>query len=275
MFKLLIVDDEHIIRQGLSMIPWHEHDIEVVAVLKNGIEVEEWINNNEADILLTDIRMPGLSGIELAKIALENFPLIKVILLSGHGEFTYAQEAIKFGVFEYILKSSTPTEILDCVKRACEMQIKEKAKKSKMEKLEEEIKDYSMLIRPSEVILNNQEEQISKILQYIYKNYNMELTLSVLAERYHFTTVYLSRYIKRETGYTFVEILTSIRMYYAAKYLKETKLKNGEICEKIGIKDERYFGQVFKKRYGLTPYEYRKIGESAVTPFLKFLEEIQ
>ncbi len=273
-FRLLIVDDEHIIRQGLSQIPWQNHDIDVVAVLKNGIEAEEWINSNEADILLTDIRMPGMNGIDLAKVALGNFPDIKVILLSGYGEFEYAQEAIKFGAFDYILKPSTPTDIINCVLRACDLIEKEQEEKNKIEKLEEEVRDYSTLVKPSEEIMQDAEEQIGRILQYIYKNYDTELTLSVLAEKYHFTTVYLSRYIKRETGYTFLEILTSIRMYYAAKYLKETRMKNGEICAKIGIKDERYFGQIFKKKYGLTPYEYRKIGDHAANPFLKFMEEV-
>lgn len=94
----------------------------------------------------------------------------------------------------------------------------------------------------------------------------------MLAEEFHYTTVYLSYYIKKETGYTFLEILNSVRMYYAAKYLKETKLKNGEICRRIGIADERYFGQVFKKKYGLPPYEFRKAGEVPLNPFSEFQE---
>lgn len=82
----------------------------------------------------------------------------------------------------------------------------------------------------------------------------------------------MSHYIKKETGYTFLEILTSVRMYYAARYLKETRLRNGEICHKIGVPDERYFGQLFKKYYDMTPYEYRKTGENITNPFQKFME---
>ncbi|HBG12163.1 MAG TPA: hypothetical protein DDX68_10970 [Clostridium sp.] len=64
-------------------------------------------------------------------------------------------------------------------------------------------------------------------------------------------------------------------MYYAANYLKDTKLRNGEICRKVGISDERYFGQIFKKKYGMTPYEYRKSGESATNPFQKIMETVE
>lgn len=275
MYKLLIVDDEQIIRQGLNMLPWKENDIEVVGLLKNGVEAEEWINSNELDILLTDIRMPGKTGIELAGITLQNYPDAKVILLTGYGEFEYAKEAISLGVFDYILKPSTPTEIMECVKRACEKYEQEKKNRNRMEELESEVQDYSILIKPAEVLGQPNEERIDRIIQYIYANYDKELTLSVLAQEFHFTTVYLSHYIKKETGYTYLEILTSVRMYYAAKYLKETKLKNGEICHKVGIPDERYFGQIFKKNYGMTPYEYRKIGEEVGNPFQKFLESIE
>lgn len=275
MYRLLIVDDERIIRQGLSMLPWEENNIKLVEVLKNGIEAEEWIDSHEVDILLTDIRMPGITGIDLAKIALQNYPNAKVILLTGYGEFEYAKEAISLGVFDYILKPSTPEQIMCCVNRACEKFEQETTQKLKMEQLESRIQDFSVLIKPDEELLDpGEEERIDKIIQYIYDNYDKELTLSVLAVEFHFTTVYLSHYIKKETGYTFLEILTSVRMYYAARYLKETKMKNGEISQKVGIPDERYFGQVFKKSYGMPPYEYRKNGDVVTNPFEKFVEKI-
>lgn len=272
MYRLLIVDDEHIIRQGLSMLPWKENDIEVVGVMKNGIEALEWIDSNELDILMTDIRMPGMTGIELAKAAMSNYPNLKVILLSGYGEFEYAQEAVKFGAFDYILKPSSTAEILGVVKRACEKCSEDQEQKEKLEKLRETVEDYSKIDKPLVVDKEDSEDKIDRIIRFIYDHYAEQLTLSVLAEEFHFTTVYLSHYIKKETGFTFLEILTSVRMYYAAKYLKETKLKNGEICQRIGIPDERYFGQIFKKKYNMTPYEYRKVGEIVTNPFQRFIE---
>lgn len=272
MYKLLIVDDEQIIRQGLGMLPWIEHGIEVAAILKNGIEAVEWTNSNEIDILLTDIRMPGMSGIELARLTLQTYPDVKVVLLTGYGEFEYAREAIKLGIFDYILKPSTPAEILACVKRACEKFQEDLDSRTKINKLESQLEDYSVLIKPAEELREPAKDRIDRLIQYIYGNYALELTLSVLAKEFHLTTVYLSHYIKKETGYTFLEILTSVRMYYAARYLKETKLKNGEICHKVGIPDERYFGQLFKKYYKMTPYEYRKLGAQVDNPFQKFME---
>jgi two-component system response regulator YesN len=275
MYRLLIVDDEVTIRQGLVTLPWEENGIKLVGLLKDGIEAAEWINSREIDILLTDIRMPGITGIELAKITLQNYPAAKVILLTGYGEFEYAREAISLGVFDYLLKPSTPQEIIQCVTNACVKYDIEKNKKIRLEELESRIQDISKLFKPAEALMEEEEERIERILQYIYDNYEKELTLSVLSEEFHFTTVYMSHYIKKETGYTFLDILTSVRMYYAANYLKDTKLRNGEICRKVGISDERYFGQIFKKKYGMTPYEYRKSGESATNPFQKIMETVE
>lgn len=272
MYKLIIADDEYMIRQGLSMLPWKEHGIELAGVFGNGMAAAEWVNSHEPDILMTDIRMPGMSGLELAKMALGNYPHIKVILLSGYEEFEYAREAVRFGAFDYILKPSTPEVIISCVKKACEKYEQERQERKKTERLSAEMESYSVLVKPPQDMASGTKSGISQIIQYIYAHYNTELTLSVLAEEFHYTTVYLSYYIKKETGYTFLEILNSVRMYYAAKYLKETKLKNGEICHRIGIADERYFGQVFKKKYGLPPYEFRKAGEAPRNPFSEFQE---
>ena len=272
MYRLLIVDDEATIRQGLSMLPWRENGIELAGLLKDGIEAAEWVNSREVDILLTDIRMPGLSGIELAKITLQNYPDAKVILLTGYGEFEYAREAISLGVFDYILKPSTPQEIIRCVTNACLKYDSEKNTKIRLEQLESRVQDFSLLLKPAQALMEAEEERIDRIIQFIYANYEKELTLSVLSEEFHFTTVYMSHYIKKETGYTFLDILTSVRMYYAARYLKDTKMKNGEICRRVGISDERYFGQIFKKKYGMTPYEYRKSDQCATNPFQKFME---
>lgn len=274
MYKLLIVDDEMVIRTGLSSLPWKDNEVELAAVLKNGIEAEEWLNDNEPDIILTDIKMPGMNGIELAKLALNSYPMVKIILLSGYGEFEYAREAIRHGVFDYILKPSTPDEIMECVKRASDRKKDEIGQQEKIQKLEAAVSDITMLPKPNdENIIPVIDDEIDKIIQYIYSNFDKKLTLTVLSEEFHLTSVYLSHFIKKETGYTFLEILNTVRMYYAAKYLKETKMKNGEICERIGVSDERYFGQLFKKRYGMTPYEYRKIGDSVNNPFERFLEK--
>ncbi len=258
-YKIVIADDEKLIRSGLLSLPWNENNIEVVGVAQNGIEAQELIDSTLFDILLTDIRMPGLGGIELAKILKETNPAAKTILLSGYGEFSYAQQAVSLGVHDYILKPSTPTEIMECVKKACQSIDKNRELQQTVTNLQNTIKGYQGVLGASEIVENSEKNtDIQDILSYIYSHYAENLTLSVLAENFYFSTVYMSYYIKRYTGHTFLEILTSVRMYHVARLLRETKMKNREIAMNVGIADERYLGQVFKKTYGITPYEYRK-----------------
>lgn len=259
MFRLVIADDERIMRKGLQSLDWKSHEIEIIGVASNGIETQELIDSCEFDILLSDIRMPGMNGIELAKNLYEANPSAKTILLTGYGEFSYAQQAIAVGVFDYLLKPSTPDIIFECVERACKKILEERGKKKKLEQLEQKLEGYQQVVGV-DMAVNNESSQteIQDILKYIYAEYARPLTLSMLADHFHFSTVYLSMYIKKYTGHTFLEILTSVRMFHAAQYLKETKMKNSEIGYRIGLYDERYFGQIFKKTFGMTPYEFRK-----------------
>ncbi|OON93397.1 MAG: hypothetical protein ATN31_06365 [Candidatus Epulonipiscioides saccharophilum] len=271
MIKVVIADDERIIRMGLKALNWANCDMEVVAEAKNGLEAIELINTIKIDILISDIKMPGKTGIEIAKYLKEINSKIKIILLSGHAEFEYAKEALEFGVFDYILKPSTPTEILQAAIKAKEQIIKETQFDDYVEELEQKVTDYQNIVGAKIAINNDNSQDIKKILEYIYNNYEKALTLQVLADQCHFTSVYLSSYIKKNTGHTFIEILTSVRMFHAAKLLKSTNLKNIEIANKVGILDSRYFSQVFKKYHGQTPNEYRKdkrIQNMSITNYL-------
>ena len=273
MYRIVIADDERIIREGLAAISWKENGIEVVGIVKNGIEAQELIDSTEFDVLLTDIRMPGISGLELAENLRKANPGAKTILLSGYGEFEYARKAIGLGVFGYILKPSGPKEIIEIVLNACRKIEEEREKSSSIRDLREKISDYEEVIGV-EKVLEEKQTDIKDILSYIYHHYDQNLSLSMLAEEFHFSSIYLSSYIKRYTGHTFLEILTSVRMYHAAQLLRETRMKNREIGMRVGIPDERYFGQVFKKTYGITPYEYRKNSSKEKVSLEEFMRRL-
>ncbi|MCD7956279.1 MAG: response regulator [Lachnospiraceae bacterium] len=266
-YRMVIADDEKMIREGLAGMKWEAWQIAVIGVAKNGLEAQEYIDSEEFDVLLTDIKMPGMGGVELAKNLQKTNPSAKTILLSGYGEFSLAQQAIGSGVFDYILKPSTPDQILESVKRACDAIAGERQSKQYVRSLEKKVDGYREVLGVREVLENPEKSaNIHDMLSYIYTHYAENLTLSALAEQFYFSPVYMSSYIKRHTGHTFLEILTSVRMFHTARLLAETTLKNREIGMRVGIPDERYLGQVFKKTYGITPYEYRKTASDSKEP---------
>lgn len=116
MTKLLIAEDDQNIRLALRrIIPWQDNEITLCTDATNGRQVLEIVQKEHPDILLLDIQMPFLDGIQVAKILSEQHFEGEIIILSGHDEFAYAQAAIKYGVFEYLLKPCRPNDILECV----------------------------------------------------------------------------------------------------------------------------------------------------------------
>lgn len=117
MLKLLIADDERIIRETISsLIDWKSLGVELAGVCSNGLEAYDMIIDESPDIVLTDIKMPGMNGLELIRNIAEINPDTRFIILSGYGEFEYAKEAMKFGVRHYILKPCNEKQISDSIK---------------------------------------------------------------------------------------------------------------------------------------------------------------
>ncbi|MCI8556522.1 MAG: response regulator [Lachnospiraceae bacterium] len=131
MYKALLVDDEALIREAISEnIPWEELGFELIASCENGREAMDQIRRTPPELLLTDICMPYVDGIELARYVHENHPDTKTVIISGYDEFEYAKQAVRYQVMEYILKPITPAELTEVLLRAKES-LDEKCEKTR------------------------------------------------------------------------------------------------------------------------------------------------
>ncbi len=106
MIRALIVDDESLVRKGLRLtVPWEDYGIEIVGEAGTGEKALEFIGGKPVDLLLADITMPGMSGLELTKLLRQKYPGIKVVILTCHQDFDYIQEALRLGAIDYIVKT--------------------------------------------------------------------------------------------------------------------------------------------------------------------------
>jgi two-component system response regulator YesN len=122
MYKLLLVDDEQIIREGIErMIDWDRLDITMTASCSDAIAALDSMMDDMPDILMTDVRMPGMDGLELAERAISLHPQLQTIVLSGYDTFVYVQQAMKSGVMEYLLKPCAKEEMEHALERACHL----------------------------------------------------------------------------------------------------------------------------------------------------------
>lgn len=120
MYKMLIADDEELVRRGMRVsVDWARHGILVAGEAKDGAEAMERIRELLPEVVITDIRMPKMDGLELIKQIKSEFPAIKVIILSGYEDFNYAQNAIRHGAFDYLVKPIEVESVLEVVKKAC------------------------------------------------------------------------------------------------------------------------------------------------------------
>ena len=262
MFRLLIADDEHYIRTGLQSLDWASVGVEVCAVTDNAINAIQEIFRQMPDIVLSDVKMPGMSGIEFATKMKKINPDCIFVFFSAYAEFSLVKAALGVQAFDYILKPSDPQEILDCIKRATE---KLCLAKESQGATAGENKPYAFEAFEIDEFLAVKNEQAAKIMQFIKSNYEGECTLGEASNSLNYSSAHINRILKKNTGRTFHEVLMAVRLFKSREYILNTDMRVSDIAERVGISDQRYFSQVFKRAFGSSPLSYRKRNEQTAT----------
>ena len=143
MYKILLVDDEILVRDAIrETIDWGKLDCELIGDFENGKQAVEFVKTHEVDIVLTDILMPYMDGMELSHFLHDNYPDILIVIFSGFGEFEYAKKAIQYNVSEYMLKPVTAMELTKVIENMKEKLDSRKKEQRKMESLTQVSQDY-------------------------------------------------------------------------------------------------------------------------------------
>ncbi len=146
MYKLLIVDDETEIRRGLRHLDWASVHVEPVAECEHGLEACQWMAEHDVDLVLTDIRMPIMDGIELAAYVARHHPFVKTLVLSGYNDFELARASMRNGIFDYLLKPIDPSEVLAVFKQAIQALHRERQQREKQHALERKVRNSTKLL---------------------------------------------------------------------------------------------------------------------------------
>ena len=148
MTKVFLVDDEIVIREGIrSFFPWEESDYTLVGEAPDGEIALPMIRDTNPDILITDIRMPFMDGMELCKLVRSQMPWIGIIILSGYDEFEYARQGIQLGVKEYLLKPITAEDLRHALDRINAQLAEEKRARERSESLRRRMESDSLFLR--------------------------------------------------------------------------------------------------------------------------------
>ncbi|WP_167958010.1 response regulator transcription factor [Anaerosporobacter faecicola] len=248
MLKVLVIDDEALLRKGIVLeIDWLSIGCMVVAQAANGMEGIEATHKYQPDLIITDIRMPKMDGIQMVKQLREEGNEVSVIFLTAYSDFSYAQSAIKLYVADYLLKPFEDGEleaaVLQVIKKLEEKQQKEASTD----------KDLGLLLKKGD-----KSKYVMEAIDYIAKHYSDEhLCIATVAQSLGVSEGHLSHIFKKETEFTIMSYITQYRMHIAMKLLSDCRYKVYEVTELVGYHDCAYFSSTFKKVVGVSPSEYQ------------------
>ncbi|GGD60689.1 response regulator transcription factor [Paenibacillus nasutitermitis] len=257
MYTVVLVDDEKGIIDGLKVIMRrYLPTCEVIGCAYDGEEGFRTIVELRPDIVITDIRMLRSDGLDMIERLTRGGSDSKFIILSGYSEFEYARRIMRSGVKYYLSKPIEETELQNCVN-----ELIQEIEVDRRDERENKQTAGSGAGQPSlyETEMPKRKDVISEIKQYVTENFDRNISLADLSNRFFINLHYLSQLFKEKTGQTYLEYLTQVRISRSKDLLASSDLKIYEICKRVGYSDSAHFSKVFEKAVGCKPSDFRKM----------------
>ncbi|MCI8914089.1 MAG: response regulator [Lawsonibacter sp.] len=243
MLKVLVVEDEEMIRKGIVLaVDWAAMDCVVVGEAANGVEALEAVERLNPSLIITDLKMPRMDGIEMLRCLRDRGNHVYVIILTAYDSFTYAQSALRLGAVDFLLKPFHDGDLEQAVT----------ALRRRMGGAEREEPALPGLKK------GDKSKYVLEAMDYIGKHYqDPNISISDIALDLGISEGHLSRTFKKETDYTLLNYLTRYRIHKAMELLRDCRVKVYEVAAQVGYRDITYFSATFKRVTGVTPSEYQ------------------
>ncbi|MCR4757789.1 MAG: response regulator [Butyrivibrio sp.] len=238
---VLIVDDEpYMVDYIAGLLDWQQIGFDKVLTAGGGSLALDLIKQYSPELLITDIKMPRISGLDLAEYIDENKLNTKVVILTGYSDFEYAQKSVHYGVTDYLVKPVLKDDFQETINRIMEKYFSKECKTGE-----------------NSGILKDKKDVVSFVQKYVIDNCEEELSLEMLSGIVHLHPAYLSKIFKEVSGVGLLCYITDAKMQRAAKLLEETDMKVADIVTKLGYHKYQYFSKLFRDKYGISPKVYR------------------
>lgn len=241
-FTVVVVEDEKLIAKNIAKnIELANKNFKVISIQSNGEDALSFIKEQTPNVIFTDIQMPVMDGIELIKQISEYNNYIKCVLLSGHDDFIYAQSAIKYGAYGYLLKPVNIVELTDLLK-----------------KLEHTFLSAHDIFASCQNYTSYSSEEIADLVKkYIEQNYQKPIDLNSIADNFSFSQSYLTKVFVKHTNITPSKYILNYRINIAKQLLGDFSLTINMVANMVGYTDPFHFSKSFKQVVGISPASYR------------------
>ncbi len=251
--RVVIVEDESRARRLMvRLLKLVDDTIILAGEAANAQEGIELISAMYPDVAFVDIKMPGMSGIEMIERLQGKNLKTQYYIISGCDEFSYAQKAIELGIKGYILKPVSFENISEVVQKAYRSLEGRSLSKENMAKIRE------MEIRKIVDRDSIESPLVKSAIAYVCDNISIPCSLNDTAVRLNVSPDYLSRLFHKEVQMTFMQFVRMVKIDYTCVLLKKTDMKVYEIALAAGFRQDKYYCHVFKELMGVTPNQYRK-----------------
>lgn len=244
MLKVLVVEDEEMIRKGIVLaVDWAALDCVVVGEAANGLEALDAVERLDPSLIITDLKMPQMDGIEMLRRLRERGNQAYVIILTAYDSFTYAQSALRLGAVDFLLK---PFHDGDLERAVTALRRRMGAAPGETERSFPGLKK------------GDKSKYVLEAMDYIGEHYNdPNIGIGAIAQHLGLSEGHLSHTFKKETDYTLLNYLTRYRVHKAMELLRDCRVKVYEVAEQVGYRDITHFSATFKKLVGMSPSEYQ------------------
>lgn len=259
LYNILIADDEGIERIILKKVLLKDYGDNVrIFEAENGRLAIELVTKEDIQVVIMDISMPGIDGIEAARQIKRLKPSTSIIFLTAHDEFSYAQKAISVRAIDYILKPCEEKELLNSIEEAFRTYERD-VQLYKFEKRNEVKVEEDLTINCKEILNGNDKSSVilKEILDYIHEHYQKDISMQDVARRVNYSEAYFCKIFKKSFNMSFTTYLTNFRIKQAQKLLRDPLINIKDIGSAVGYSDSNYFAKVFKRVTGQNPSEYR------------------
>jgi len=247
MWTVLLVEDEVFVRESVRrIVDWNSLGFEVIGEAGNGAEALDFIREYRPNLVICDILMPKMNGVELLRRVREMGFDSRFIMLSCLSDFDYVRQALEYGASNYILKLSMKVQsLMDAlVKVSAELR-----------------RQYAEHHATPNVSENRQEEtghpEVDKLIRYLKEHYKSDISLKTLAAHVSMDEKYVSTLFKKKTGINVIQYLHQLRIDEAKRLLERTDMTVSEIGDRVGYENDNYFIKMFKRFTNFTPNAYR------------------
>jgi YesN/AraC family two-component response regulator len=243
MYTLMIVEDELLERKALRKIV-SEAFRDKIAILEDATSGAEAIikaRQGRPDIILMDIGLPEMGGLESQKQIVSFLPFVQTVMITAYSDFYYVQNALQLKAVDYLLKPVKPKNLIES-----------------LAKVLQDLDEIQSRPKPPDVLIE-EVSAIKEAVSYISQHFRQEISLTSIAQHVHLNAQYLSRSFKKQMGVSYIDYMNSLRIHYAKEMLRKTDLPIYRIAVEAGFTDTTYFSRVFVKYENQSPTTYRKL----------------